>query len=61
MRNCFTARTAATAAAGPLTQPTFQPVAEKVLPADEIVRVRSHIPGSVATGTCSAPPKTRCS
>ena len=33
----------------------------KVLPADEIVRVRSHIPGRVAMGTCSASSKTRCS
>ena len=31
------------------------------MPADEIVRVRSRIPGSVATGTCSAPSKVRCS
>jgi hypothetical protein len=36
-----------------MTQPTFHPVVEKVLPADEMVMVRSHIPGSVDTGTCS--------
>ena len=57
----MTARTAATAAAGPVTQPTFHPVVENVLPADEMVSVRSLIPGSVATGTCSAPSNTRCS
>ena len=39
------------ASAGPVTQPTFQPVAENVFPDDEIEMVRSHIPGSVATGT----------
>ena len=61
VRNCLTARTAATASAGPLTHPTFHPVVEKVLPAEEMVRVRSHIPGSVATGTCSAPSNVRCS
>ena len=61
MRNCLTVRTAATASAGPLTQPTFQPVAEKVFPAEEIVSVRSAIPGSVDTGMCSSPSKTRCS
>ena len=35
------------------TQPIFQPVNENVLPADEIVTVRSRMPGSVASGTCS--------
>ena len=30
------------------------PVAENVFPDDEIEMVRSHIPGSVATGTCSS-------
>ena len=57
----MTARTAATASAGPDTQPTFHPVVENVFPADEIVRVRERIPGSVDTGTCSAPSKVRCS
>ena len=51
VRNCLTVRMAATAAAGPLTQPTFQPVAEKVFPAEEMVRVRSAMPGNVASGT----------
>ena len=37
-------RAAATASAGLVSQPTFQPVAEKVLPADEIVIVRSSHP-----------------
>ena len=51
VRNCLTARTAEISSAGPLTQPIFQPVVEKVLPADEIVSVRSQAPGSVAIGT----------
>ena len=37
-------------AAGPTVQPIFQPVTEKVLPAEPIVMVRSHIPGRVAVG-----------
>ena len=61
MRNCFTVRAAATAGAGPVTHPTFHPVAENVFPDDEIEIVRSHIPGSVATGTCCTPSKVRCS
>ena len=60
VRNCLTPRTAAMAGAGPLIQPTFQPVVEKVLPPEEIVRVRSAIPGSVAIGMCGTP-KVRCS
>ena len=54
-------RTAATSSAGPLTQPTFQPVTENVLPAEDTVSVRPAIPGSVAIGTCRWPSKTRCS
>ena len=55
VRNCLTARTAATSSVGPCTQPTFHPVTEKVLPAEEMVSVRSAIPGSVAIGTCGTP------
>src|SRR6478609_10265401 len=40
VRNCFTVRTASTSSTGPVTQPTFQPVNENDLPADEIVSVR---------------------
>ena len=47
--------------AGPVAQPIFQPVTENVLPAEESVTVRSAIPGSVASGTCSRPSKVRCS
>ena len=54
-------RTAATSSADPVTQPTFQPVNENVLPAEPIVTVRSAIPGSVQIGTCSTPSKVRCS
>ncbi len=60
VRYCLTVRTAVTRSAGPCSQPTFQPVNENVLPDDEMVSVRSAIPGSVATGTCSAP-NVRCS
>lgn len=43
-----------------VTQPTFQPVNENVLPALPMVTVRSRIPGNDAMGRCS-PSKTRCS
>ena len=46
-------RTAATSSADAVTQPTFQPVNENVLPAEEIDTVRSRMPGSVATGMCA--------
>jgi hypothetical protein len=45
------ARTAASSGAGAQAQPIFQPVKPKVFPAEEIVTVRSPIPGSVARGT----------
>ena len=48
--HCFAERTAATRSAGPVTHPIFQPVNENVLPADEIVSVRSPMPGSVQSG-----------
>ncbi len=53
--------TAATSSGGPLTQPIFHPVNEKVLPELEMVTVRSNIPGSVAIGTCAWSSKVRCS
>ena len=46
---------AVTRCAGPVAQPTFQPVNEKVLPLDDSVRVRSRIPSMVAIGTCLTP------
>jgi hypothetical protein len=48
---------------GPTPQPTFQPVVEKVLPAEERVSVRSHMPGSVAKEMCGeeASSYTMCS
>ena len=61
VRNCLAVWTAATSSRGPVAQPIFQPVKENVLPAEEIVTVRSAIPGSVASGTCSRPSNTRCS
>ena len=59
--HCFAAITVRTRSAGPVTQPTFQPVKENVLPALEMVTVRSHIPGSVLIGTCRRSSKSRCS
>ena len=53
--HCLAAITTPTSSAGPVTQPTFQPVKENVLPALEMVIVRSHMPGSVAIGTCRRP------
>ena len=44
--------TAAMRAAGPMTQPTFHPVNEKLLPPLLIVSVRSASPGRVAARTC---------
>ena len=58
--NCLAPRTAATSSAGPHAHPVFHPVTLNVFPIDETVSVRSAIPGSVASGTCS-PSKTRCS
>ena len=46
--------------AGAQAQPIFQPVKEKVLPADDTVTVRSRMPGNDARGRCS-PSKTMCS
>ena len=40
-------RAAVTSGSGPVIQPIFQPVVLNVLPPDEMVRVRSDIPGSV--------------
>ena len=45
MRNCFTAGTAVTSSAGAVSQPIFHPVVLKVLPAEEIVTVRSRCAG----------------
>ena len=50
-----------TSSAGPVAQPTFQPVNENDLPTLERVTVRSNIPGRVAIGTCATPSKVRCS
>ncbi|CPU63590.1 Uncharacterised protein [Mycobacteroides abscessus] len=61
MRNCFTVRTAVTSGSGPCSHPTFHPVNENVLPAEEMVIVRCRIPGSVAIGTCRASSNVRCS
>ena len=58
--NCLAPRVAATSSAGPHAQPVFQPVTENVLPIEDTVSVRSAMPGSVASGTCS-PSNTRCS
>ncbi len=39
--------------AGPSAQPIFQPVAENVLPDEEMRMVRSRMPGKTASGRCS--------
>ena len=39
---------------GPTAHPSFHPVTEKVLPADPMVTVLSHIPGRVAIRIISA-------
>ena len=51
VRNCLAVRTAVTSGAGPHIQPIFHPVVLNVLPPDEIVSVRSAMPGRVAIGT----------
>ena len=53
VRNCLAARDRGDELGRPGAQPIFQPVNENVLPALEIVSVRSAIPGSVASGMCS--------
>ena len=45
VRNCFTVRTALVSAAGAATQPIFQPVTLKDLPALPTMTVRSRMPG----------------
>ena len=45
VRNCFAVRTAASSSGLAHAQPTFQPVHENVLPPDEMVTVRSRMPG----------------
>ncbi len=42
-------------------QPTFQPVIEKILPADPTLTVRSRMPGSAISGRWAAPSKLTCS
>ena len=60
VRNCLAPIMARTSGAGPVAQPIFQPVNEKLLPPELIVRVRSAMPGSVEIGMWSTP-KVRCS
>jgi len=55
------AKAAGLQAAGPETQPIFQPVALNSFPALLTVTVRSNMPGSVAMGIWRALPKVRCS
>ena len=55
------ARTARIRGAGPQAQPIFQPVTLNDFPAEEIVTVRSAIPGSVAIGICCAASNVRYS
>ena len=55
VRNCLVVRTALTIAGVPVTQPTFQPVNENVLPAEETETVRSRMPSMVANGMWAGP------
>ena len=61
VRNCLVVRVASTSGAGPVAHPTFHPVNEKVLPADEIDSVRSAMPGKVASGRWTWSSKVMCS
>src|SRR5205823_7025535 len=56
----FTARGAITLA-GPMSQPTLQPVTRNVFPADDNVKVCSNISGKLAMDTCGRSWLTRCS
>ena len=58
--NWWAVRRASVSSGGAQVQPIFQPVRLKVLPVDEMVTVRSRMPGREARGRC-APSKTRCS
>jgi hypothetical protein len=61
VKNWCALATTSISAISPIDQPTFQPVREKILPAELMRSQRSRIPGSVASSTCSQPSKTRCS
>ena len=50
--NWCAVRSAAVRAGGAQVWPTFQPVKLKVLPDEEMITVRSRMPGSAARGTC---------
>ncbi|GIT00789.1 MAG: hypothetical protein CM1200mP26_25010 [Acidimicrobiales bacterium] len=54
-RCCLTVCTAPTSSVGACTQPTFHPVRPKDLPPEEMVTVRSAIPGRVANGMWRVP------
>ena len=56
-----TERTARMRSVGPVAQPTFHPVNEKLLPALPSVIVRSAMPGRVAMGMWGCPSYQRCS
>ena len=51
VRNWWAARTASVRWSGPTAHPIFHPVNEKVLPSEDKVMVRSHIPGNDAMET----------
>ena len=44
-----------------MTKPTFQPVSEKILPAEPILTVRSRIPSIAISGRWRRPSNTTCS
>ena len=61
MTNWWTFEMVPISAAGPMIQPIFQPVSEKILPAEPTRTVRARIPGRVEGGTWVRPSKVRCS
>ena len=58
--NWWALRKARVMSGGAQVNPTFHPVNEKVFPVEEIMTVRSRMPGREESGTCSAS-NTRCS
>ena len=61
VRNWCALATIAASGGGATAQPTFQPVSEKILPAEPILTVRSAMPGSEASGIWARPSNTTCS
>ncbi len=61
MRKAWALAMAAAIGADAQAQPTFQPVSEKIFPAEPIFTVRSRMPGRPISGVWRRPSNTRCS